>query len=172
MEPILEFMFKDLKPTSVLELGVGTGGFLTDIKKHMPSVVRFGGIDTSRDIEETKAKFPEQKENFIYHNLYERWPLEDKSYDVVYTVGVLMYILNPELVIREALRVAKDYVIFAEPQCLWMSAFGDIKKFENNNTKNTYGIVRNYRPILQGMGRTYEESDMGSKTIMKIKTNV
>lgn len=104
---ILEKMFKGENPTSVFEVGCANGGFLKDL-----GVKVVGGIDKhSGDIEKSKSDFPEGE--FLLQDI-NQLPWNVKPYDIVFSIGTLMYIENPEPVIKEMLRIGKK-VIIAEP---------------------------------------------------------
>lgn len=166
---ILEMMFKNEKPKSVFEVGVASGGLLLDIKENIEGIERFGGCDVTRDLEESKERFPEHKENFIYHDIIKPWPLEDKSYDIVFCVGVLIYIVNPIPAVREMLRVGKT-VIIAEPHREESDDIGHILRVDMTNDKSHHAIVRNYRAFFQHFKIIYTMQDSGlGKHIFKIK---
>lgn len=94
---IIDEMFKGENPKSVFEMGCSAGSFLKEFKE---KGVKVGGLD----IEPNK---------YLVHDATKPWPLEDKSWDIVFSVGVLIYIKDPLPVIKEMLRVGKK-VILAE----------------------------------------------------------
>lgn len=108
---ILESMFAGENPQSVFEVGCANGGLLEDL-----GIKIVGGIDkTTSDIEKAKILFPKCKDNFFVGDIENiPWPVKDKQYDIVFTVGTLMYVENYLPVLKEMLRIGKK-VILAEP---------------------------------------------------------
>ena len=167
---ILERMFKGENPSSVLEIGCGSGGLLKDLTNHYPGL-KVAGIDISTvAIKEAREILPEGK--FIQASLLDPWPLADKSYDIVFSVGVLMYIFEPVFVMQEMLRVAKK-VIIAEYHHQELDLYGHLTRGYFEDGKTHTGIIRNYFEVLQKAGGPTKvgilDSGLG-KTIIKTMT--
>lgn len=96
---------------SILDLGCGEGtrlNFLAGEKKVL-------GIDISKvGIDLAKKSFPYLQ--FRVADL-EKLPVEDKSFDLVYSAFVMEHLTNPEKVLEEAVRVIADkgYLVLIAP---------------------------------------------------------
>ena len=140
---ILEVMFEGESPKSVLEIGCANGGLLKDLAETFPGL-KVGGIEITDDIKKAQELFPDQADNFIRQDLVEPWPLEDKSYDIVFSCGVLMYIWEAEKVMKEMFRVGKT-VIMAEYHGLVEEQLSIVEGWG-------VGIQRNYVELLNKIG--------------------
>lgn len=162
-------MFTEETPRSVFEIGCANGGLLKDIKDHYPGV-KVGGMDISESILKAKETFPDETDNFILRDLNDPWPLPDKSYDIVFSVGVLMYLFDPLPVLKEMLRVAKTKIILAEYHHKELGPFGQLSKAHADNGKIHTGIVRDYISLLKmqeiPLSCTFQECGV-DKTIIK-----
>ena len=104
---ILEEMFKGENPKNVFEVGCANGGLLKDL-----GIKIVGGIDRhAGDIEKSKKLFPDGE--FLLQNI-EDIPWTDKHYEIIFSVGTLMYIEKIEFVLKEMFRIG-DKIIIAEP---------------------------------------------------------
>lgn len=163
---ILEEMFKDENPTSVFEIGCANGGLLKDLKSHYPNLV-VGGMDISKSIDECKKEFG--NDNFYWADLNDPWPIADKSYDVAFSVGVLMYMFDPLSVLREMFRISNK-IILAEYHHAQVDLCGQLTKGYIENGRVQTGIIRDYISLFKVMNvpmtLTYQESSIG-KTIFK-----
>jgi ubiquinone/menaquinone biosynthesis C-methylase UbiE len=165
---ILEEMFKGENPGSVFEIGCANGGLLKDLKDHYPDL-KVGGMDISNCIEKSRKEFG--SENFYLGDVNDPWPIADKSFDIVFSVGVLMYMFDPLSVLREMLRVGKK-VIIAEPHSTQAGLFGRLTKGAINNGKLQTGIERDYVELAKALNvplkLNYYESSQG-KWIFKLE---
>lgn len=152
----IEQIFTHERPGSVFELGCAGGPFLQQVQEKFGDI-KVGGIDiTKSDLFSAKQKFPKYEDNFLLHNLVETpWPIKGDSYDIVFTVGVLMYIFEPEKVISEALRIGKKLII-AEFHNRDLDEYGGLTKITHGETVQGTGITRNYIKLLEKMGLKYE----------------
>jgi len=88
--------------TLLLDAGCGRGG---NTEKLRQLGFKTTGIDISaEDIEIAKSKFPEN--NFFQHDLNDRLPFEDGTFDVIFSNSVLQYI-QWQKVIKEYKRILK-----------------------------------------------------------------
>lgn len=111
IHPIIEEIFRGEKPKSIFEIGCAAGWLMKPYTDVHPGI-KVGGIDTTPgDIDGARVNFPNGE--FFLQDANLPWPLKDKSYDIVFTVGLFTMIPGGEGAIREALRVGKK-VIFAE----------------------------------------------------------
>lgn len=172
-DEIIIKMFKEEKPKSVFEIGCANGGLLAQLVEHFPDLV-VGGMDIMKsDLAIAKKKFPTYSDNFLFHNVLEPWPIADKSYDIVFSVGVLMYIFEAVPVIQEMFRVGKK-VIIAEYHHQELDIFGHMTRGYWDKGRVHTGIIRNYIEIFQSLGIPMsirvEETGLG-KTILKCTPN-
>jgi len=166
---ILEEMFMEETPSSVFEIGCANGSFLTDLKTNYPSLV-VGGMDISNSIEVCKKQFDAM--HFYREDLNDcPWPIADKSYDIVFSIGVLMYMFEPLSILREMLRIGKR-VIIAEFHSPHIDLCGQLTKGYIQNGKIQTGIIRDYLSLFKTLNMpvsvSYYESTQG-KTIFKIE---
>ena len=149
-------MFEGENPKSVFEIGCAGGPFLQELREHYGDI-EVGGMDiTKSDLKSAKEKFPEYAHEFLLHNLVETpWSVYDDSYDIVFGIGVLMYIFEPEKVIRECLRIGKK-LILAEFHNGNLDEYGGLTKVTQGERVVGVGITRNYCELLKKMGIKYE----------------
>ena len=109
---------------SILEVGCGCGSNLSLIKKEYPDV-RLAGIDINRS-SIIKAKENLKDVQLIVGDVNDL-PFKDKSFDVVLSDAVLMYISPEEIkkVKFEMLRVARKALILVEFHSEGLSSLGD-----------------------------------------------
>lgn len=160
-------MFEGEKPESVFEIGCGGAALLKDVATHF-ACTKTGGIDISK-VRMSNAKNVLPDGEFIVHDLNDPWPIADKSYDIVFSVGVLMYLFDPLPVIKEMLRVAKDKIIVAEYHGKDLTEYGALLTFEMNNGVHAT-IARNYIKLFRKLGGSISMRDLQStegKTIFK-----
>lgn len=94
-------------------LGIGCGvGRYEEIFKMSGLDIEYHGCDISKEfIEVAKRRFNEHPEKFSVQDAT-NLSYEDNSFDVVMIEGVLQYIKDYKKCIKEAVRIAKDYIIF------------------------------------------------------------
>ncbi len=89
--------------TPVIEVGCGDASFTTDLAKKFTSVT---AIDISAgQIAENAKLFPGIK--FLQHDLSERIPFPDATFEVAWCSEVLEHLFDPELALREMHRILK-----------------------------------------------------------------
>ena len=95
---------RDLPNNSpVLEVGCGDASFTTDLAKHFSEVT---AIDISAgQIAENAARFPAI--TFRQHDVAERFPFDDASFEVVWCSEVLEHLFDPAFALREMQRILK-----------------------------------------------------------------
>ena len=116
-EKTLVKMRKDIdlrKYKTVLDIGCGTGALCFVLDKTGLEVT---GVDTAVNmVEKSKEKLKETDAKILKVNPNEKFPFEDKSFDIVISSYVI-HGLKPKdrvFVYKEASRLAKDKVIFHE----------------------------------------------------------
>jgi ubiquinone/menaquinone biosynthesis C-methylase UbiE len=95
---------RDLPRTApVLEVGCGDGSFTTDLADKFSSVT---GIDISASqIADNQARLP--KITFRQHDVSQRFPFADGTFEVVWCSEVLEHLFDPAFALREMQRVLK-----------------------------------------------------------------
>ncbi len=170
-------MFKDEHPKSIFEIGCANGGLLHDLYSYYWneitwSEIQVGGNEISNCIHQCHQQFPHQKFNFYKETVIESWSTPSKSYDIVFSVGVLMYLCDPLSALREMFRVAKDKVILAEYHDEEQDIYGQIMagSIDEKGRMHT-GIARNYEELLKLIDVPMEVSTsmFEGKTIIKCK---
>lgn len=103
---VAQRMAKRLTPheSVILDAGCGTG--LSGLALQNAGFQHIDGMDLSPKSLE-KAATTGAYRTVIEHNLAERFPFSDGTYDGVQCVGVLTYLPNPESVFREFARVTR-----------------------------------------------------------------
>jgi ubiquinone/menaquinone biosynthesis C-methylase UbiE len=87
--------------SEVLEVGCGDASFTKSLAEYSPRVT---AIDISADQIELNARaHPEIA--FIQHDVAERFPFEDETFDVIWCSEVLEHLFDPGLALREMHRV-------------------------------------------------------------------
>ncbi|GIW76503.1 MAG: hypothetical protein KatS3mg104_1566 [Phycisphaerae bacterium] len=91
----------------VLDIGIGTGGALPFYPKHGKVI----GVDLSSGmLREAKKKIEEESYDHatVFQGNALELPFEDSSFDHIFISHVISVVSQPELLIREAQRVAKE----------------------------------------------------------------
>ena len=108
---LLETLKKHLPFDSLLDVGCAHGPDLALIHSAMPQIALSGFDITKEDVADGKTRIP--LANLWVADIREELPrTPDKSYDVVFTNGVMMYQDKPLL--KELLRIAKKTVFMSE----------------------------------------------------------
>lgn len=113
-EPLSKIMKKN-NITSVLELGCNSGGNLLYIIKHCPNINA-----TGIDINERAVKYGKEVEkntaDLQVGSIYDLTRFADKSFDLVFTIGVLLHIPHPKVegILTDMIRIAKFHTINIE----------------------------------------------------------
>lgn len=163
---ILKKMFDKESPKSVFEVGCANGGLLKDLDDTF-HLEKIGGADIDKnDLIRAKEILPNGL--FLLHDVTKLFPLPDKSYDIVFCCGVLMYIVNPITTVREMLRVGKK-VIIAEPYDNETDDVGRIDRVDMTPGKTHHGIVRNYMAFFKNFHIPFTITSSGTgKAIIKL----
>lgn len=103
----------ELNCTSILDTGCGTGRNLAYFKKHFP-YARVVGNDLSLDllkIAQDKHQIP--ADDLVCCSSYEL-PFADNSFDIVTEFAILHHVAEPERVVAEMLRVARQAIFISD----------------------------------------------------------
>lgn len=109
------------KQLQILEAGCGTGRFLETLNQ--AGFTNLTGLDQSSEmlgIAQSKASITP-----VQGDIY-AMPFADNSFDVVYSVHVIMHLENPRKAIAEMIRVSKKNVILEMTNLHSLSAFGPL----------------------------------------------
>ena len=153
MHPIVEAIFKGENPKSILEVGCQNGVLLDQYANGK-------GIEVwGMDIADFKKGFESQtKGKFIHQDACEKWPIKDKSIDLVFSIGTLLLIQNAESVLKEMLRVGKK-VILVE--------FHDENEHVEEASMYETRIFRDYNKLFSKFGITPTIEKVEDKWVIK-----
>ncbi len=176
MHEVITGIFKDENPKSIFDVGCGSGILMKTYYDaicryrqgddyYFPENLKVGGIDILfENVERAKENFPEYADNFLCLDATKPWPLADKSYDIVFTVGTLLCIPDPYPILKEMLRVGKK-VILAEFQQDDATDTGEAIPYE---IIYKYRIYRDYRKVFEKLNVPIEILEtVSGKTIIK-----
>ncbi len=162
-------MFQGQKPQSIFEIGCANGGLLKDLVNHYGDIP-VGGVDVSVSIQKAKELFPKYSMNFLRGDLNDPWPIPDNSYDIVFSVGVLMYMFEPLHVLREMYRITKHRIILAEYHNEQVDFCGALTKAFIKDNRVQVGLIRDYKTLFAVLNLpfssiSYEYDQETGKTI-------
>lgn len=166
---VIDLIFEGEKPESIFEIGCASGKLL-EYAQSLYGDIKVGGLDISvQGLKEAKETFPKYADNFILHNINDPWPIPDNSYDIVFSVSVLMYLCNPKESIREMMRVVKNKIIVSEYHSDETDEWGGLLKYQNEEKTefSGSGIYRNYMKLFKGMGYEPKFKVQGLKSIIE-----
>lgn len=177
--PIVDAIFEGENPKSIFEIGCAGGRLFSgyfDKRTRLNSTTDtgydhtrliVGGIEIHpENIEVAREIYPEYAHNFIAQDASEPWPLADKSYDIVFSLGCLLLIPDPYPVIKEALRVGKK-VILAEFQDDDADDFG-VNRGPEPTEAHGQRIYRDYRKVFKKLGLTPTITKCNDKWIIRV----
>ncbi len=98
---------------TVLDVGAGTGRGLQHLRANLPDL-HVRGIEPVPALIEQAVRKNGIPQGTIIEGVGEALPFEDASFDVACSFGILHHIPNPELVVREMLRVSGSAVIISD----------------------------------------------------------
>ena len=104
---LLGYLKEIPKNAKILEVGYGTGRFLEFLEKN--GYKNLYGIDSSKEMMNIAKK--RTRARLIKGDAY-KLPFSKNSFDMVFSVHVLMHLSNPKKAINEMLRVSKKRIIF------------------------------------------------------------
>ena len=165
---ILNKMFEGITPKSIFEVGYSDGVLLEDIGNHLGNVL-LGGIEINEKDATAADKRLKKWERTLFKGDARSvpWPIPEKTFDVAFTVGLLMYVRNPLSVIQEMLHVARARVVLAEPI---YTESGNIVDTATGIPFDSYGERFNHDYLAQmtGAGIVPERKFFGDKIIYTI----
>lgn len=124
------------KPKSILEVGCGFGRNIKFLREKGISAT-ITGVDISQGMIHKAKKYVKNKNTTFVQGDILKLPFKDKSFDVVFTHGVLMHVPSADVnqALSELSRVARKSV------CI----------IEQNYGGNEYTFIHPYRKILKSL---------------------
>ena len=109
-------IFKKLKGKTFLELGCGAGRNLLSLHKNIRDINTTGIDINSTAIKVAKKQLEKYHSTLLCKSIYELGSFQDKSFDVVFTCGVLMHIPHDKVIdiVKQMHRIAKIAVVHFE----------------------------------------------------------
>ncbi len=120
----------DFEPKSILEIGIGDGWFMNELKKRFPNA-RIVGLTMAEKEIESAYKFGFAKENLVLADMHEM-PFEDNSFDLIIHRDVFEHSIAPFIFLKEQSRVLKPNgsIIFSIPSYEWRNFNAHYSVFE------------------------------------------
>jgi len=111
---VVDFV-KNNNISSVLELGCNSGGNLLAISKSFPNI-RLVGIDICERAIKYGKKAEKNPADLLVGSIYDLSQFDDKSFDLVFTRGVLLHINHKMVskIISDMLRISKRFIFHLE----------------------------------------------------------
>lgn len=121
----------DFEPTTILEIGIGDGWFMNELRKKFPNA-KITGL-TIAELERNKAMqlFNFSEEEVILGDMH-NMPFPDNSFDLIIHRDVFEHSIAPYLFLKEKSRVLamNGQVIFAIPSYEWRNFDAHYSVFE------------------------------------------
>ena len=147
---------------SILELGVGSGILLDNMRACGLTSIKYSGIDASKEfIRVTKKKYP--KMHIVEHDFDQTLPFPDFSYDITYARHVIEHCKHYKPVIREMARVAIKEVIV-----ITFRPFEENDKIDFRKHKGTYYnsySEKNVRVLCDELFSKYDIIELGGNKV-------
>jgi ubiquinone/menaquinone biosynthesis C-methylase UbiE len=106
-------LMREFELHSVLDVGTGTGRAITYLRRAHPGAFVVGVEPVASLIARARAK-PEVRGAFFASASGYQLPFGDASFDVVCLFGVLHHVKNPNIVVREMMRIARRAVFLSD----------------------------------------------------------
>lgn len=109
-------VFLPLRPSSILEIGCGSGRNLVYVGKYLPETEIMGIDINPKAVETANTELRGARASVRVGSVYELTEFADKSVDVVFSSGVLMHVPHDRVkgVVTEMHRIARRAVIHFE----------------------------------------------------------
>lgn len=146
-------LLREVEAESVLDIGCGDGLLLKELL-NKGKVKRAVGLDASPNALDLAKKNGIDCRIF---NIVEPLPFSDNSFDTVLLIDVMEHLFEPELVLKEAVRIAKNNVFISVPNFNSLPAriqmlLGKIP--ENNSSRKGHVYWFNYDRLSEILKRS------------------
>ncbi len=118
----IDFLFEGvpIRDKTALDIGSGLGGVAIYVaEKYGTSVT---GLDVNGwMVQEATKRIPatlKEKVSFVKNTSDSKWPFKDKSFDIIYSKGVLTHVEHKEGIFKECHRILKDDGLLVIADCL------------------------------------------------------
>jgi ubiquinone/menaquinone biosynthesis C-methylase UbiE len=160
------------KGVSFLDMGCGTGWALEYVAKLAGNQGNFHGIDISPGMIE-KARYRSRKNGALEFRIAnaEQLPFVEKSFDLILCTNSFHHYMNPEVVLREVLRVLKTK---GRLYITDFTADGPISRLVNNRQKRkevahvNFYSTKEYQSLFVKAGLRYKDRHPITPLMMKI----
>ncbi len=98
---------------SVLDVGCGPGSITKDFVDSFPHLSVVGVDQDPTVLINAKMEHSTKRVSFAVGSAYQL-PCDDKSFDLVHAHQVLQHVKDPQRIVREMMRVSRQYVAFAD----------------------------------------------------------
>lgn len=155
-------MLEVLRPSSLIDIGCGPGGFLALVRRELPGI-GLTGMDLSEGmVGEVRQRFGDTVNALVGDA--ENMPIPDDSYDVATVNMSIHHYPHPQLAVNEMLRILKPggFLLLEDMDCIapirWAANAlfphlpgGDVKMYAQHEIRSLLGAagfrVLSYRKI-------------------------
>lgn len=139
---------KDNKVDSILELGCLDGANLISILSECPDA-KVSGIDINENAIKYGRDVRKNKADMQVGSLYDLSAFEDKSFDIVFTCGVLIHIPDYKIqgILEEMVRIAKYHTFHIE-----LNGASEVQKYADVGGKIPHKSVHPYVELYKNIG--------------------
>ena len=144
-----KMVMDNFREKSIVDIGCGDGFLLKELLGKYKDIKVLGLDISSIALEKAKENGIES----VLCDITERLPFEDNSFDSALLLDVLEHLFQPEPVLKEAVRVARDYVYISVPNFVSLPARIQVLlgKVPENNTLRKGHIFWVTRKVLHAL---------------------
>ena len=144
-----KMVMDNFRGKSIVDIGCGDGFLLKELLGKYKDIKVLGLDISSIALEKAKENGIES----VLCDITERLPFEDNSFDSALLLDVLEHLFQPEPVLKEAVRVARDYVYISVPNFVSLPARIQVLlgKVPENNTLRKGHIFWVTRKVLHAL---------------------
>ena len=151
-------MSKDNKVDSILELGCLDGANLISILLECPTA-KVSGIDINENAIKYGREVRKNKADMQVGSLYDLSRFEDKSFDIVFTCGVLIHIPEEKIqeILKEMVRISKYHTFHLE-----LNGNTEVQKYADVGMKIPHKSVHPYIDLYKNLGIEADTCDLST----------